>query len=74
MVAKLAVGIKPEAHLRRLAVVFSVALRLKIVGELYTREMSPKQFYEEFGGGSISRVTKNFQKLAEAGWLRHVRT
>lgn len=74
MAAILAVGIKPEAHLRRLAVVFSVALRLRIVGELYTREMSPKQFHEEFGGGSISRVTKNFKKLEKAGWLRLVRS
>jgi hypothetical protein len=38
------------------------------------REMSPKQFYEEFGGGSISRVTKNFEKLVEHGWLRYIRS
>ena len=50
-------------HLRRLAVVFAVPIRLKIVAELYQREMSPKQFYEEFGGGSISRVAKHFERL-----------
>ncbi len=62
------------AYLRRLAIVFAVELRLKIITELYLREMSPKQFYEEFGGGSISRVDQNFKKLAEHGWLRHVRS
>jgi DNA-binding transcriptional ArsR family regulator len=72
--AKLAIGIKSQtAHLRRLSIVFAVEIRLKIVTELYMREMSPKQFYEEFGGGSISRVTRNFEKLEEHGWLRCIR-
>jgi hypothetical protein len=62
-----------ERVLRRLSVVFAVELRLKIVTELYMREMSPKQFFEEFGGGSISRVTKNFERLAQEGFLRRVR-
>ena len=61
------------AHLRRMSVVFAVELRLKIVCELYMREMSPTRFYEEFGGGSISRVTRNFERLAEAGWLEYIR-
>lgn len=75
MAAKIWVGIKSRAaHLRRLSVVFAIELRLKIVTELYTREMSPKMFHEEFGGGSISRVTKNFEKLAEHGWLRYIRS
>jgi hypothetical protein len=29
---------------------------------------------EEFGGGSIPRVTQNFERLAETGWLRHIRS
>jgi hypothetical protein len=62
-----------NAHLRRMSVVFAVELRLKIVCELYMREMSPTRFYEEFGGGSISRVTRNFERLAEAGWLEFIR-
>lgn len=62
------------AYLRRLSVVFAVEIRLKIVTELYMREMSPTQFFEEFGGGSVSRVDRNFKRLAEAGWLRHIRT
>lgn len=74
MAAKLAIGIKSRAHLRRLSVVFAVELRLKIVAELYMREMSPKQFFEEFGGGSISRVTQNFERLVETGWLRYIRS
>lgn len=59
-------------YLRRLSVVWASPLRLKIVTELYLREMSPKQFQAEFGGGSISRVDKTFKKLAKHGWLRYV--
>jgi hypothetical protein len=73
--AKLLTGTKSRmAYLRRLAVVFAVELRIKMVTELYLREMSPKQFYEEFGGGSISRVDRNFKKLVEHGWLRYIRS
>lgn len=57
-------------HLRRLSVVFAVPIRLKIVTELYQREMSPKQFYEKFGGGSVSRVARHFTVLRETDWLR----
>jgi hypothetical protein len=59
-------------YLRRLSVVWASPLRLKIVTELSLREMSPKQFYTEFGGGSISRVDKTFKLLAKHGWLRYV--
>lgn len=62
------------AYLRRLSVVFAVELRIKIVTELYQREMSPTRFFEEFGGGSVSRVDRNFKRLAEHGWLRCVRS
>jgi hypothetical protein len=61
-------------RLKRLAVVFEIELRLKIVVELNQREMSPKQFREEFGGGSLSRVSRNFDRLAETGWLRLMRS
>ena len=37
------------------------------------REMSPTQFYDTFGGGSLSRVDRHFKRLAEHGWLRLVR-
>lgn len=47
MVAQRKIGAKAQAsYLRRLAIVFADELRLKIVTELYMREMSPTQFYE----------------------------
>lgn len=68
---KVWLGIREQVeHLQRLAVVFAVPIRLKIVTELYQREMSPKQFYEEFGGGSVSRVTQHFERLRKTDWLR----
>lgn len=69
---KLAIGIKPRERLRRLADVFAVELRLRIVTALYKRPMSAKQFFEEFGGGSSTRVNQNFDKLNRDDWLRHV--
>ena len=72
MAARVAIGIKDrEAYLGRLSVVFAVELRLKIVTELSMREMSPKQFHQEFGG-SESRIRKNFEKLEEHGWIHRV--
>jgi hypothetical protein len=58
------------SRLRRLGVVFANELRLKIVTELYMQEMSPTQFFKAFGGGSASRVHRNFKTLAEYQWLR----
>jgi DNA-binding transcriptional ArsR family regulator len=60
--------------LTRLSVVYADPLRMKIVTELYMREMSPKQFFEEFGGGSVSRVARHFERLAEYDWLQLKRT
>jgi hypothetical protein len=62
------------AYLNRLAVVFADELRLKIVTELYMREMSPSGFHAEFGGGSVARVDRHFKRLAEHGWLRFIRS
>ena len=68
-------GLKSRVeYLRRLSVVFAFDLRIKIITELRLREMSPKQFYEEFGGGSLSRVARHFKTLAEHGWLELVRS
>lgn len=61
------------AYLRRLSVVFADELNLKIVTELFMRQMSPKQFHREFGGGSLPRVDAHFKKLAAHGWLRFIR-
>lgn len=60
--------------LTRIAIVYEDPLRLKIVAELYMREMSPKLFFEEFGGGSIPRVARHFDRLVEYGWLKLERT
>jgi DNA-binding transcriptional ArsR family regulator len=62
------------SFLARLAIVYEDPLRLKIVAELYMREMSPKLFFEEFGGGSVPRVARHFDRLVEYGWLKLERT
>lgn len=59
-------------RLRHLAIVFKVAIRLKIVAELYMQEMSPKEFYEKFGGGSVERISQHFEVLEKHGWLRRL--
>jgi hypothetical protein len=74
MTARVAIGVDARERLRRLSVVFAVELRLMIVSELYMREMSTKRFHEEFGGGSASRVNKNFKVLEDESWLRYVRS
>lgn len=58
----------------RLAKVFAEPLRIRIVATLNTREMSPKQFHEEFGGGSLPRVCRHFELLVDYGWLYLTRT
>jgi DNA-binding transcriptional ArsR family regulator len=74
MAARLAIGTDARERLRRLAIVFAVELRMKIVVELYMREMSAPQFYREFGGGTPTRINQNFGMLAKKGWLRLVRS
>lgn len=61
-------------HTQRMAKVLADPLRIKIVLELGLREMSPKQFYDEFGGGTFSRVSRAFDVLIEYGWLYETRT
>lgn len=70
--ARVRVGPQPT-FLERIAVVFADPIRLKIVWELYRREMSPSGFYGEFGGGTLSRVDSHFKRLAAYEWLRQVR-
>lgn len=75
MAARIVVGQKSRRErLHRLAVVFALEVRLKIVVELFMQEMSPTQFFERFGGTSVSRVARNFEVLEEAGWLSFVRS
>jgi hypothetical protein len=59
-------------RLRHLAIAFKVEIRLKIVIELYIRPMSPKDFYEKFGGGSVERVSQHFAELEKHRWLRRL--
>lgn len=70
-------AMEPQLKVRytlRLAKLMADELRMKIVLELNGREMSPKGFHDEFGGGSISRVSRAFDLLAEFGWLYQTRT
>lgn len=69
------VRVGPEpSYLARLGVLYAHPIRMKIVAELYMREMSPTQWVEEFGGGSYGKVLGHFKKLEEHGWLRNVRS
>jgi hypothetical protein len=63
------------SRLTRLGLVYAHPIRLKIVTELYMREMSPTQFFEEFAGISTRNgVHWHFRQLAAQGWLQKVRT
>lgn len=71
MVPRIASSVRSRReHLRRLSIIYTVEIRLKIVVELFRREMSPKEFYAEFGGGSVERVAQHFKYLADHFWLR----
>lgn len=61
-------------YLERLGVLYAYPVRMKIVTELYRREMSPTQWIEEFGGGSYGMIYGHFTRLEKFGWLRKVRT
>lgn len=56
----------------RMAKALADPLRIKILLELSSRDMSPKQFFEAFGGESISRVSRHFEVLSKYGWLKLV--
>jgi DNA-binding transcriptional ArsR family regulator len=73
VVARVDISARSQKYLQRLSVVYASQLRLTIVTELYLREMSPTQFYREFGGGSVARVERHFKRLAQYGWLELVR-
>jgi len=62
------------SYLLRLGVLYIHPLRMKIVSELYMREMSPTHAHEDFGGDtSYGAMLKHFKTLEEHGWLRWVR-
>jgi DNA-binding transcriptional ArsR family regulator len=70
-------GAGPKSQLPlelRMAKVLADPLRVKILLETHARSLSPKQFLEEFGGGSLPRVSRHFDVLVEYGWLELVET
>lgn len=76
MAAEIWTGLRSQtARLRHLSAAFATELRLKIVIELYGREMSAQQFRTEFAPEeSTGRVDYAFRELARHGWLRHIRS
>jgi DNA-binding transcriptional ArsR family regulator len=72
-VADVGAAIRAQATFAlRMAKLLAVPLRIKILAELNARDMSAKQFYEEFGGGSLTRVSRQFRKLEEYDWIKKV--
>ena len=61
-------------YLIRMAKAMVDPLRILILAELSIRPMSAKQFYEEFGGGDITKakVHRAFRALREFDWLAAV--
>lgn len=55
--------------LLRLSKLFADPIRVRILSELTMRPMSPKQFFAEFGGGSLSRVARHFKVLFDYDWV-----
>jgi len=66
-------AVESEEYFAQLSVVFADPIRLKIVTELFHREMSPSGFRAAFGGGSLPQIAAHFQRLKNTGWLRVVR-
>jgi hypothetical protein len=64
----------------RISKVFADPLRIKILAECCIREISPKQFFEEFKdwielrAETMSRVARAFEILEEYEWLVQTRT
>jgi DNA-binding transcriptional ArsR family regulator len=55
--------------LLRMSKLFADPIRVRILSELTMRPMSPKQFFAEFGGGSLSRVARHFKVLFDYDWV-----
>lgn len=62
------------SYLTRLGVVYAHPIRLKIVTELYMREMSATQFWEKFDTPPRNVVHWHFRQLAIHGWIRKIRS
>jgi DNA-binding transcriptional ArsR family regulator len=62
----------PVAVVERLAKALAHPLRVKILVELNQRVMSPSQFFNEFGGGSLTKVARHFRQLERYGCVEVV--
>ena len=58
----------------RLSQLFGDALRLRVLGECNTRELSPRSFHAMVGGAPLPKVTEAFELLAQYEWLECTRT
>jgi len=58
----------------RVSKVLADDLRVKILMELNLRTMSPSEFFAEFGGGNLARVSRAFEQLEKWGWLELIDT
>lgn len=56
----------------RVSKLFADPIRVQILIELNLRDMSPTQFFNDFGGGSVTRVARHFHVLEKYGWLEEV--
>jgi hypothetical protein len=54
----------------RMSKVFADPLRVKILSECHLRAISPRGFFEEFGGVSLDRISLAFDVLAQYDWIR----
>ena len=49
-------------------------LRSRILAQCILREMSPRRFHAEHGGGTLPKIRQAFELLAQYGWLELTRT
>jgi hypothetical protein len=63
-----------DSRVARLGVVYADHLRLTIMTELWHREMSSKEFFDEIGGASLGAIRNHFKVLVENEWLSKVGT
>lgn len=53
----------------RMSKVFADPLRVRILSECQVRAVSPRGFFEEFGGVSLDRTSHAFDVLAQYDWI-----
>ena len=53
----------------RFSQLFADPLRIRILTECNSREISPKLFHEQIGGGTLPKITHAFDLLAQYEWI-----